>query len=84
MAVGVRAGLNQPETPDTHGLASGGSGRSDLIFSRFWAEKLFAERQNVGAATMASPSKPYLPAQAEGSMPEGLRDLFGFSEQDCE
>ena len=31
-AVGVRAGLRQTETPDTRSLASGESGRRDLIF----------------------------------------------------
>ncbi len=45
---------------DTHGLASGVSA---LKMCRFW--RFFGTFWG-----MASPSKPFLPAQAEGSMPE--------------
>jgi len=77
LVVGVDS-LVKPRSDARHArLGERGVWSKRSVFQRFLSGKQFVN-------AMASPSKPSLPAQAEGSMPEGLRDLFGFSEQDCE
>jgi len=44
LAVGIRSGFRQAETPDTRGLASGGLDQRDLIFSHLKAGNLFTKR----------------------------------------
>ncbi len=61
---------------DTPDLWSGGSGQINLFRASLPVRNSLMDT--------VSPRQGGIPAQAEGSMPEGLRNLYGASEQDTE